>query len=190
MSNMNRLSLLLPATIILGGCTIPFLNIQIGEPTAVEEAATLARIMETGGSAECTITSLEDNSSTRMILSGKKMKIVGMNTGQGSGTMINDSVYTWIWSEGQTTGYKTKIQELDQPSEDLETSTDIDDVAQTYEDDSKYKLDCNQRTVLDSEFVPPTNINFIDASQMIQQTQEQFENFPNGMPTLPPGMSY
>ncbi len=196
---MNKLSILLPASIIFAGCTIPILNITIpiGEQTTEQSnqqaAATLAQIMETGGEADCTVTKLADNSTTRMIISGKKMKIVGSDMGEGKmGTMINDGTYAWVWTEGETTGFKTRMNQGVTPAVTgaEEQTPDVQETAAGYEDETKYKLSCTQKTIGDSEFVPPANVSFTDTEQMMKDAGQQMnEAMPSGIPSLPANIS-
>ena len=164
------------ASLILAACTP-----QAAPITGTEEqkAEKLAQIIESGGSADCTITNLADKSMTQMVISGKKMKIVGSDFNEGKkGTMINDTVYSYFWSEGDKTGFKTKleVEKETRPTPGAsEEKVDTTKTAAGYEDESKYKMDCSRRNISDSEFVPPSEVKFVDPSQLNQMTPEELQ---------------
>ncbi|KKS94917.1 MAG: hypothetical protein UW68_C0008G0023 [Candidatus Collierbacteria bacterium GW2011_GWB1_44_6] len=170
---MKNLLLVIAAALILSGCTLfPSASTPI-TGTEEQKAEKLAQIIARGGQADCQITNLTDNTSTQIIVSGKKMKVVGSDFGEGkTGTMINDTVYSYIWTEGEKTGIKTKLEpeEAITPSEEngeIEENA-VDSKVSTYEDETKYKMDCSQRSVSDSEFTPPADVVFTDLSEMMK----------------------
>ncbi len=178
---MNKINLtaLLVSSLVLAACTP-----QAGPITGTEQqkAQKLAQIIESGGKADCKVTNLSDKSSTQIVISGKKMKIVGSDFGQGKkGTMINDGVFNYIWTEGEKTGFKTKLEtetptpgkeakQSQQPQEQVDTTK----TAESFDDTTKYKMDCATRSINDSEFVPPTSVKFSDFADMLK-----------GLPTAP-----
>ena len=167
---MNKLALVIPAALLFSACnqTAPITG------TTTQKAERLAQIIERGGQADCKVTSLADNTSTQIIVSGKKMKIVGSDFGEGKkGTMVNDGSFNYIWSEGEKTGFKTKInsQELETSDEDTNQQSEKTDTGKTaagFEDETKYKMDCATRTIPDSEFTPPAAVKFTDFSEIMK----------------------
>lgn len=169
---MKNLALLLSVALFLSGCTLFSGQSTPITGTEAQKAEKLAAILASGGQADCTITNLEDKSTTRMVVSGKKMKIVGSDFGEGKkGTMINDSVYSYIWTEGEKTGIKTKLDPDVSPTPTVADRTDTSDTVaspETYEDETKYQTDCQRTSVPDSEFTPPADVIFTDLSEMMR----------------------
>jgi hypothetical protein len=171
---MNKLFILIPAALIFSGCTLFPSQTATITGTEAQKAEKLAQIMASGGQADCQITNLADKSTTQMILSGKKMKFIGSDFGEGKkGTMINDGIYTYIWSEGEKVGFKTKIEAVtptDSPDNTTPESVvpDAVETAAGYDDETKFKTDCIKRTILDTEFTPPADVNFTDLAEMMK----------------------
>jgi len=174
---MKKLTLptLLASAFLFAACT-PSAPIT---GTEEQKAEKLAQIIESGGSADCTVTNLADKSTTQMVVSGKKMKIVGSDFNEGKkGTMINDAVYSYFWSEGDKTGFKTKleVEKEAQPTPGAsEEKIDTTKTAEGYEDELKYKMDCSRRNISDSEFVPPAEVKFIDPSELNSLSPEELQ---------------
>lgn len=148
--------------------------------TAEQKAQKLGEIIASGGTAACTITNLTDKSTVDLTVSGKKMKIVGSEMGQGKrGSMINDTTYTYVWEEGSSSGFKFKNPTQDEVSKGQETATqqqaDTSKTASTYEDENKYKVDCKQGIVNESEFTPPTEVKFLDQAEMMKLSPQELQ---------------
>jgi len=168
---MKKLAFILPAALFLSGCTL-FPQTPI-TGTEQQKAEKLSQIISSGGQANCKVTNLADKTSTQIIVSGKKMKLIGSDFGEGKkGTMINDGVYSYVWTEGENTGFKTKL-ETETPTQPSDTPAQTETVdtakqAESYEDETKYTMDCTRGGVADSDFTPPTDVNFTDFSEMLK----------------------
>ncbi len=173
---MNKLVFILPIALVLSGCSLSPSAPITG--TNTQKAEKLGQIISRGGQADCKITNLADSTSTQMTISGKKMKIVGSDLGEGKkGTVINDNIYTYMWDEGTKTGIKTKVAaETPTPSVtgNIPESVNPADQATGFEDETKYKVDCSTRIIQDSEFVPPADVKFTDLGEMMK-----------GLPSIP-----
>ena len=162
---MKKLTLptLLASAFLFAACT-PSAPIT---GTEEQKAEKLAQIIESGGSADCTVTNLADKSTTQMVVSGKKMKIVGSDFNEGKkGTMINDAVYSYFWSEGDKTGFKTKLEVEKEAQPTPGASEEKIDTT---------KMDCSRRNISDSEFVPPAEVKFIDPSELNSLSPEELQ---------------
>ncbi len=178
---MNRLSLsaLLSSALLLAACT------PSGPITGTEQqkAEKLAQIIESGGSGDCTITNLSDQSTTQMIVSGKKMKIIGSDFGGGKkGIMINDTAYFYSWGEGDKEGFKTKLITEKETQPTVTTSAEQDfspkKAVSEFEDETKFKMDCAKRSVSASEFVPPTTVKFTDTAEFTKNQRDYLNSLP------------
>ena len=181
----KKLSLvILPTAILISGCA---LGPQVAPPKNIaeknlKESQKLAQIMTNGGSAFCKVTNLEDNSVTEITVSGKKMRISGVDIEEGrKGIMINDAVYVYSWQEGQNTGFKMKVPSVEEAqnsaNEVQATPENTNTQAQlaTYDDETKYSLNCTNKSVQDSDFVPPKEISFIDPTALQNMTPQELQ---------------
>ncbi len=177
---MNKLTLIIPTALLFAACT------PSGPITGTEQQKQekLAQIISSGGSADCIVTNLSDKSTTQMIISGKKMKIIGSDFGEGKkGTMINDTVYTYTWTEGDKTGFKMKLiteKETKPTTTAQEEQPTAEQTATEFEDETKFKTDCAVRNISASEFVPPTSVKFTDLSEINKMNPA---DYPNNLPT-------
>ena len=184
---MNKIVLLLPAAILIAGCTTATppeapLDFQ------AQETQKIARILEKGGSAFCTITDVTDNTTTEMTISGKKVKISATNTPEGKKShIINDTVNVYSWEEGQSTGFKMKLNTEEEVRDTAQNNTEsLPDYESAqdpnmYDDETKYTLDCSEKNVPDSEFIPPSGVNFVDPSQIQNMTPQELQKlYPQG----------
>ena len=168
---MKKFAIILPVAILLSGCPL-FPSAPI-TGTEQQKAEKLSQIISTGGQANCKVTNIADKTSTQIVVSGKKMKFVGSDFGGGKkGTMINDGVYSYIWSEGEKTGFKTKL-ETETPTQPSDTPSQVAPIdttkqAESYEDETKYTMDCTRGGVSDADFAPPTDVKFTDFSEMLK----------------------
>ena len=181
--NNRKVLLVVMASIIFSGCSLLPPKTETGETIKNEEvkqAEKLAKIMERGGSASCTVTEVTNKeNTTSMKISGKKMRVEGQGFGEGQkkGFMINDGIYSYIWSEGDNQGYKTKLpteQEVKEVKEAEEEKTEVN--VEEYDDETRFKVECKEGKVAESEFIPPSTVKFIDPSEMMK-----------GLPGLPAG---
>lgn len=187
------LILLASATLTLSAC-IPGMNNQSktteqSESEMISETKELATAMEQGKPIHCTMTDTE-GAVVDYYNSGEKMKVAGMNVNDQTenGFMINDGEYMYIWSEGETEGIKYPVSEVEemqksaQEYSEMQVDTpDFRNEADVTEYENRgYTINCDETTIEDSMFVPPSDITFMDvAAQMeeqFSQMKKQMEN--------------
>lgn len=170
---MKKLVFIVPAALILSGCTFFPSTTSTITGTEQQKSEKLAQIIASGGQADCQVTNLSDKTSTQIIVSGKKMKFIGSDFGEGKkGTMLTDNVYTYVWSEGEKTGFKTKI-ESEKPTEPAKAENqpaelDSTKTAESYDDETKFKTECTRRVISESEFVAPADVKFTDFAELVK----------------------
>lgn len=178
MKKISLFSLVIVSSFLFSACTLPFAsknNLPSESDSPQVQAQKMSELIASGASAKCQITDINNPEFvTEIIFSGQKMKMNGNQVAQGStGSFINDGEYTYVWQEGQTTGYKSKnidpedIKEMEEDLPDYE-SGDVDespDFSQ-YEDNPTYKIDCQPINISADEFTPPVEVQFIDPSEM------------------------
>lgn len=149
-------------------------------PTTNEQAAeSLGQAMMTGEPLRCQIVNQEQTETIEFLTKDQKTRVTTLVTAPQTQTsnMINDGTYIYIWQEGQAMGYKMmvpseeNVEEMAATYEDTAPDFSQEDVRQQYED-SGYSITCIPATISDSEFMPPTDVNFQDTSAMMNNALE------------------
>lgn len=186
---------------------IPFLSKPADAPqgtlSQVVEAGKMSAMIAAGKSGSCTIVNRESGESTELFIKGKKMKFSGVNLGMPEAEtaqypqptrtkavsyFLNDGEYTYIWEQGAKNGFKTKLpteEEIKKMNESLSTTdqteqlptdTSKPDLSQ-FEGSDEYTINCDLKDIADTEFAPPSEVEFMDFSQM---TQDWAKSMPTG----------
>ncbi len=148
----------------------------------------MAQIIESGGSAYCKLTATDDSGELEYWIKGEKMKAVGVgvmgqNLGEeemGKGYIISDGEYFYSWAEGEAEGVKMRMptkEEMEEAASEVEEFAenlpDFSDETQIEEyEDAGYSVDCKRQDVADSEFTPPSNVEFTDFEAMMQDSMD------------------
>jgi hypothetical protein len=193
MIKKNSATFILVSSVILAGCSLlPAQNQTINDQA--KQAEKLAKIMEKGGQAICSIKKVGTEESYTITVKGKNMKVSGIDMGEKSkkGFMITDTLYTYVWEDGSKEGFKTKLpsdEEMKKNSEKYNPGNDSYQpaaVAKEYEDETKYNVNCKEGGVSDSEFVPPADVKFLDPAALMPSipSSPKLPNIPN-IPNIP-----
>ena len=86
-----------------------------------------------------------------------------------TGNVIRDGEYNYIWTSDQAQGIKTKITEDDKSLFGADASKSE---STGLTDQEQVDFDCNPWTVDNSKFTPPSDIEFVDASEFMMQMQK------------------
>jgi len=200
MKNNFKLALILGiSAIFLSGCTTGAPNQTATQTTipstdSAQNNFSLKDALIQGKSLKCTFTT--DQGTMTSWIKGKKVRVEGamFETGSGgNGGMINDGTSVYIWNDQDNQGTKFEIATLPSPQADndqAQNSQQFKDVEKWADDaQSKYKMDCKEEVVNDSQFIPPANITFQDMSQIINKMKDIQKNLPSINPAqLPPNM--
>jgi len=99
---------------------------------------------------------------------------------------INDGEMGYMWNEGQTTGSKYNIAEMEKLGEEMSQGQENITQNQTQNDwENIYNYECKNWRVDESKFSVPTNVEFTDMMAQMQQMQEQTENMKGVCDDLP-----
>ena len=82
--------------------------------------------------------------------------------------VINDGQYQYSWQEGDDQGYKLSLDKTNQQMADDSQDNSGDSVNQ----DQDFDFNCQNWNVDDNRFMPPSNVNFVDFTNEVQQAQE------------------
>ncbi len=145
------------------------------------DQAKLGIMMQTGQSGICTITHADQPESKIVYhVKGDKLKIESTDFYEGETNtyfVLSDGEYTYAWDSTSMEGTKSRMmtddekQELDEAIAQYNAGDFEWDDAE-FEDDDNVIVDCQFKNVPDSEFVVPTNVNFTDLSEMMDQAYD------------------
>ena len=149
----------------------------IGNLTGTSDSGgskSLKDLLASGVAQKCTYTTTMDTGSTEgtTYISGGKIRGDFSTTVSGKTTqshMISDSKTSYVWTEGEKTGFKTTISEAD-TSEANSNDTPSNYSGSTTGADLSQKADykCAAWVVDGSVFTPPATVKFTDLSEMFK----------------------
>lgn len=98
---------------------------------------------------------------------------------------LNDGEYTYMWQEGNKSGIKMKFTAPSMsPAPTVEGQAEPEGTPPNpgtpdldfneIEANNNYTINCDMKELGDSEFVPPTDVTFMDYSQMNEQNYMQY----------------
>lgn len=146
-------------------------------PIVSQEATTSAQatkgsiksLLTAGKSVSCTINYSTDVSVSKgkIYVSGNKVygefKVLGADGEEIQSYMIQDGENGYSWSGASLAGTKFKIDPAASPTVQSDQSVDIN---------RDSDMDCSSWSVDNSKFVPPTNVQFTDVSEVLKQTTQ------------------
>lgn len=152
------------------------------ERQAVSEGAEFARAIESGKPTLCTMTKGDDK--MEYLIKGKKM-VANITTKIEDkitlSHMINDEKYLYMWSDGVKQGTKFNLL-VPSPSPlssaPTNPTTPKFDSANDYDQlkNEGYTINCKAGSISDSAFLPPSDVTFIDPSEVMKQLTPQGDN--------------
>lgn len=165
--------------LLLGGGYYFYSQSKSSSPTqsmnkTASKAQEFARAIESGKPTLCVMTKGEEK--MEYLIKGKMMRANFTIVAEGKPTlshMINDEKYFYMWSDGQIQGTKMNLL-VPSPSPVPNAPKDIEapkfDSVDDYDKlkNNGYTIDCKGATVTDSDFLPPTDVKFIDPSEIMR----------------------
>lgn len=145
-------------------------------------AQEFAAAVQSGTPTLCTLT--KDGTSMEYLIKGKMMRTNTRVLGETksdkevmtSAHMINDTQNIYIWSDDQKQGTKMAVpseEDVQKMKDQVQAYPSTAPVMSTESDysslkDAGYTINCKMGSVSDTDFVPPADVSFIDASAMIR----------------------
>lgn len=175
---LTSLSIIALASIFLAGCTKQSSTSQTTNET-VSEATEFAKAIESGKPTTCVMT--KDMDKMEYFIKGKKM-YANMTTIIENKTilshMINDEKYLYMWTDDQKQGSKINLLVSPAPaatSEPNNLSTPKFESEADYQNikNEGYVINCKPSNIDETAFIPPSDVNFIDPTEMMQQLAPQ-----------------
>lgn len=132
-------------------------------------------LLALGASQQCTFSSTDDAgamSSGEVFVTDSGDKFYGQFSSEVEGNIVISHVlrtdgYNYIWSDGQTQGFKAAISE-----EDMSLFGQSADSDMSIDDDTNVDFDCNAWVVDNSLFTLPSGITFVDFSEQLEAAAE------------------
>ena len=146
------------------------------EQTPAIEGKSVKELMSYSGSQQCKYEDTSTGSSGTVYVGGGKMRgdFTSMAaTATVNSHMISDGQFAYRWSDGQNTGVKMAIGDIEKPSASPQT--------QTADVDKKYDYKCSSWVVDNSKFAVPASVKFSDMSEMMKGTMMQGSGKPTGV---------
>ncbi|MGI5827870.1 MAG: hypothetical protein ACOX6V_02490 [Patescibacteria group bacterium] len=151
----------------------------------------LKSIFSRGESAKCTYN--EDGAEITVAIKGNKTRVYGIDYNPETeaieeGGVINDGEWVYFWDGSTKAGIKYKISALEGlanedtgTNEQAESWGDMEKWADEIEDD--YEVNCTPQTISDSEFTPPSDIQFQDMAQLMESVKQFQDMKPSDIPS-------
>ncbi|MFC1624947.1 hypothetical protein ACFL15_01070 [Patescibacteria group bacterium] len=180
MKKALTIALLIVVSISLTGC--------LKKKASEEElfSGSFFDLMKLGKNTKCTFSDVsEDGESEGTIyIAGKKSRNDLYASAEGgedfeSHTII-DGEWMYTWSNVQEQGTKMKLSEFDMEKEDFEmpTAAEMKEAYGEYQDVKKEtNFKCRAWIPDNSKFNPPSDVEFVDMSQMMEDMEEQMTQF-------------
>lgn len=166
------------SAIVLAACNNQSTPEVQTQEQAMGEYEQMANLVATGKPVRCLMTDTEKGHTMTYLMKDKKVKMTDMmmsDTGE-TGAMLMDTEYMYTWSDQKKEGTKMKLNLEDLKESADQAQQDVPDLSN--EEDRKayeemgYTINCEEAQVSDSEFVPPTDVKFMDMSAMMEKAKE------------------
>lgn len=176
MKKTKYLSLLVVATLFLSACGKEKVNegIDINEEAnniEVNEKKSLKELLDLGTAQKCTYEINQDGQVTKgeILIKGEKFRQnteITSNEGMMKVYSISDGQYFYSWNDAiKGSGSKMKIEAVETtPEENTQKQENVN-----WEEKLDYK--CNPATLTDADLALPTDIEFVDLSEMMNNLQ-------------------
>lgn len=130
----------------------------------------IASAINSGAGYKCTYT--EEGVENQMSVKGQKYHAKTTSNGQVINS-ISDGVWAYVWVEGETTGTKFNIKDLEgstQGGGEQESTVNDADINQIIQ--NAMNVQCVPTVLPDGEFTAPGNVEFQDLGELLKQMQQ------------------
>jgi hypothetical protein len=143
-------------------------------PDGTTESKSLKDLLTAGIAQKCTYSSTDEDGSTEgtSYISGGKVRGDFSVVSSGKTTkshMISDGKTSYIWTDGEETGFKMTVEETD--TQETDSSQTPTQGAAGWDDKFDYK--CSAWVTDGSYFTPPSNVKFTDFSELFKGNTPQ-----------------
>lgn len=184
MKKALTIALLLTVSVLFTGC------VKKSAEEKVEEeifSGSLFDLVKVGKTAKCTFSTSDENGSSEgtIYVSEKKARNdFSGKTAEGDSFeshMITDDEYIYMWTSISEQGTKMKLSDVETQQQNISSSEDMKEAYQGYKDlQNNIDFKCMPWIPDGSKFDPPSDIEFIDITRMMEQIQEQTTQIQQG----------
>ncbi len=190
---MKKIAFLFAGALLLAACkSTPQTTGPQTQQQAESEMQDAGKALASGQPVKCTMTKT-DGTSMQYVMKDKKMKVSGLTTTVkdqvSQSMMISDGTYMYTWDETKKEGVKFKVPtEQDTKAISEKAGQDVPNLSNDADrkrwEDQGYRINCAAGVVDDSEFIPPTDVKFTDASAMMDSVNKMMkQSDTNAAPT-------
>jgi hypothetical protein len=131
----------------------------------------IARALTNGSGISCVIQKKDSMDTITFEGKGTKSRAYGtaLSGGKGTGYLVNDGEYAYIWSEPEKKGVKISMKAASSMQQYQDFSSEA--TQKKYEDQG-YTYECNEASIPDSSFVVPKSVVFSDLSTMMDSMKQ------------------
>lgn len=125
------------------------------------------------GSMKCEFIDEQGQQVVSFVKAGKMKSVI--NNGQGMGGMIYKDDTMWTWDSVSKQGFTMSVPKGSESTESVGEFSDYPaaDKSELEANIEKYKDQCKEQSIDDSEFNPPTDITFQDMRDLINAMPQQ-----------------
>lgn len=177
------LLLMILSILILAACSKTETGTTGGDSTAASSsgdesfAGSLANAMKLGKSFKCTATSNEGTS--EVYVKGNKVRTE--STISPFIAIMDENKCMWMWENGKSQGTKLCVPEEQKTPAQSSTPAPQGQVK------TDMNVECKATSISDSMFVPPSNVQFTDLQETLNQAMSSVPTVPSGadVPEMP-----
>lgn len=184
---LKKIGLVITTAVFLAACNPTQQSSTPQNNDAANQFSQVSQALQAGGSAVCTITNPDGTETIEYAAKGTKVRVSSTGGADMSeNLMISDGQNIYTWNTSTLKGVRFPIPDTE-TTEQAANIPSVPDLSQEADQEQflqqGYTINCTVTDVPDSEFVPPTNVNFEDMTQMMQNAQQMMNNAGNKMPT-------
>lgn len=181
------------SALILSACLKQSSSQQVQAPEqqtgqeALQEWQELGTALAEGKAAHCQILNTETNQTGEYYMKGEKVRYELSNPTdpEQAGSFISDGEWVYSWSEDTKQGMKFAVTDPEEEAEAMEDQGEAQEESSVPDltdqsawdgfEQQGFTVDCNIEEVDDAQFIPPTDVEFVDFAQMMM---DAFEKMP------------
>jgi hypothetical protein len=151
----------------------PTTNTQAAKPQQTTNSlkGTIIGLLSGGKTLNCQVTYPDNKGTGTIVVADKKFAgdftMKGTDGKETTGHMISDGTFMYVWSSGLPMGIKMNLADAKNAAQKAGSTNQSVDINQ------EVGLNCSPWAPDNSKFTVPTNINFRDMSQLLQQVAPQ-----------------
>ncbi|MCR4263996.1 MAG: hypothetical protein NUV98_04750 [Candidatus Roizmanbacteria bacterium] len=156
--------------------TMPGSNPPSNSKTSANQPQSLRALMQLGSNQTCTFSDTESQSEGTVYIAGGNVR-GDFSSELTDSEMVSHMIVTdetmYMWVDGQTSGFKMSLTELEEAQDD--TALNEQNSPKSVDIDKQIDYECSSWRVENSVFTPPSTIEFTDFSEMMESAEGMME---------------